>query len=67
MESIKQLCQQYADENYPDYKVQTLTNEQEEILAEDAHQKRRAMAEAVPTSWAITQASESRSPYNVVF
>mgnify|MGYP000197504436 CR=1 FL=1 len=67
MYSIKELSQQYADEHYPDYKTQPLTIEQEEILAEVAHQKRRAMAEAVPTSWAITQASESRSPYNVVF
>ena len=60
---LRQLCEEYLH----DYKDQTLTNEQEEILAEDAHQKRRAMKEAVPTSWAITQASESRSPYNVVF
>jgi len=60
---LRQLCEEYLH----DYKDQILTIEQEEILAEDAHQKRRAMAEAVPTSWAITQASESRSPYNVVF
>jgi hypothetical protein len=67
MYSIKELCQQYADERCPDYKTQTLTIEQEEILAEDAYHKRQAMKEAVPTSWAINQASESRSPYNVVF
>lgn len=60
---LRQLC----EEIYPDHKAQTSTIEQEEILAEDAHLKRRAMAEAVPTSWAITHASESRSPYNVVF
>ena len=67
MESIKQVCQQIADERYPDYKAQTLTIEQEEILAEDAYYKRQAEKEAVPTAWAINQASESRSPYNVVF
>jgi len=67
MYSIEQLCQQYAEERYPDYKVQTLTIEQEEILAREAHLKERAMEEAVPTLWAINQASESRSPYNVVF
>ena len=63
MYSTKQCC----EELYPDHKAQTLTIEQEEILAEDAHHKGRAIKEAVPTSWAITQASESRSPYNVVF
>jgi hypothetical protein len=60
---LQQLC----EELYPDHKAQTLTIEQEEFLAREAHLKGRAMAEAVPTSWAITQASESRSPYNVVF
>jgi hypothetical protein len=55
------------EEVYTDHKAQTLTIEQEEILAEDAYHKRQAMKEAVPTSWAINQASESRSPYNVVF
>ena len=63
MESIKQLC----EELYPDYKAQTLTIEQEEILARQAHLKRRAMTNTEPTAWAISQASESRSPYNVVF
>jgi hypothetical protein len=63
MYSTKQCC----EELYPDHKAQTLTIEQEEILAELAHQERQAIKEAVPTSWAITQASESRSPYNVVF
>ena len=60
---LQQLC----EELYPDHKAQTLTIEQEEILAEDAYYKRQAMKEAVPTSWAINQASESRCPYNVVF
>lgn len=60
---LRQLC----EELYPDHKAQTLTIEQEEILAELAHQERQAIKEAVPTSWAINQASESRSPYNVVF
>ena len=63
MESIKQLC----EELYPDHKAQTLTIEQEEILAEDAHLKGRHMKEAEPTAWAINQASASHSPYNVVF
>ena len=63
MESIKQLCEEF----FPDHKAQTLTIEQEEILAVDAHLKRRAMKEAEPTAWAINQASASHSPYNVVF
>ena len=67
MYSVKQTC----EELYPDYKVQTLTVEQEGILAEDAHDKRRALTEGNPGFYsrtypdAVCRASRSASPYHV--
>ena len=58
----KQLC----EELYPDYQAEAMTAEQEEILAQELHYKRRAWGESMPTINHIKKVSRSASPSTVV-